>query len=152
MVTILRSDLDVANEYKEKFRVSSVRLDELLKDQRDIGDTRGPGFEHGESSSIANKGNLPENWNLKSLVRKPNAHKFNGTFFFCNKFGHRASKCRNRENQNHNAVLSQCSNCKKYGHRKEDYRMNVRCHAYGKFGYMANQCRSKKGQGLNKAI
>lgn len=58
MVRVLRSDLDAANEYKEKLRVSFARLDELLKDQRDTGDTRGLGFEHGESSGTANQGNL----------------------------------------------------------------------------------------------
>lgn len=43
MMSILGSDLDAANEYKEKFRVSFARLDELLKDQRDTKDTRGLG-------------------------------------------------------------------------------------------------------------
>lgn len=34
-------DMTISNEYKDKFKVSSAKLDELLKDQRDNGDTRG---------------------------------------------------------------------------------------------------------------
>lgn len=57
MVTILRDDLTITNEYKYKFKVSSANLDELLKDQRDIRDTRRLGFEHGESCSTPNQDN-----------------------------------------------------------------------------------------------
>lgn len=55
MMIVLRSNLDFANEYKDKFKASSAKLDKLLKNQRDNGDTRGLGFEHGESSGTANR-------------------------------------------------------------------------------------------------
>lgn len=65
-------------------------------------------MEGGENSKdnqkTHNKGNQKENsWNFarRPLVRQPNAQRypsFNGTCFSCNKFGHRATKCRSRMN------------------------------------------------------
>lgn len=105
---VLRDDLTTANEYKDKFKVSSTNLDELMKNQRSKDDTRGLGYEQGESSSTTNQDQSSSHkesqtkplvkQNQKSLVRQPNAHKLNGKWFSCNKFGHMARKCRNRIN------------------------------------------------------
>lgn len=82
---ILREDLTGASEYKEKFNISSARLDELLKRQRQIGDSSKLGFEQGQSSYNAN-----EDQNHKAPVRQFHAYKFNGRCFLCNRFGHMA--------------------------------------------------------------
>ncbi|XP_059076676.1 uncharacterized protein LOC131875952 [Cryptomeria japonica] len=76
MMTVLRSDLDAANEYKDKLKAKSTKLDKLLKNQRDSGNTKGLGFEHGESSGTINQDdtsgqknnqeNPPINWNQRS--------------------------------------------------------------------------------------
>lgn len=97
MVIILRDDLTIANEYKDKYKVSYAKLDELLKDRRDTGDTSGLGFEHGESFGTANE-DQKVNQNQRSPVKQPNAYKFNGRCFVCNIFGHMARHCRKREN------------------------------------------------------
>lgn len=43
----------IANEYKDKFKANSTKLDELLKSQRNDNDKRGLGYEVGESSKTA---------------------------------------------------------------------------------------------------
>lgn len=86
------------------------------------------------------------------MVRQSNAYKFNGKCFFYNKFGHMAKQYRIKENQNYNFVLSQCTNCKKYGHILEDCRMNVKSHACGKFGYFSNHYRSRNDTRYVKEI
>lgn len=63
-----------------------------------------------------------------------------------------ARQCRNRENRNYNSTFGQCSKCNKYGHKIEDWRMNVKCYACGKFGQMTNQCRSSNYISYNKVI
>lgn len=55
MITLLKGDMDTTIEYKDKFKDSYAKLDELLKDQRHKGDTRGLGFEHGEIFSDTNE-------------------------------------------------------------------------------------------------
>lgn len=91
-VTTLETELVTANEYKDKFKKSSDNLDDMLKSQKPDGETIGLGFEHGESLGTAN------NHDHNKLVRQPNAYKFNGKCFNCNKFGHRANQCRFRNN------------------------------------------------------
>lgn len=127
---IIRDHLVTTNEYKDNFKSISAKLDELLKSQRDANDKRGIGYEEGESSGTAQqdqsssqKQNYANNRNKKSPVRQPNAHKFNGTCFVCNKYGHIESQCRNRNNQN-NASFTGLG--------------NVRSHACSRFGHMAN--------------
>lgn len=138
-IIIMRDDLATTNEYRDKFKASSARLDELLKSQRDDNDRRGLGYEVGQSfgttqqdESSGQKQNHANNRNQKLLVRQPNAHKFNGTCFLCNKYGHIESQCTNRNNQN-NASSTGLG--------------NFRCHACSRFGHMANQCRSNGNQG-----
>lgn len=50
---LLKFDLEVRNEYKEKFRISSTKLDEMLASQKNSNDTQGLGYEKGENSKSA---------------------------------------------------------------------------------------------------
>lgn len=146
-IIILREHLTTMSEYKEKFKISSAQLDELLKRQRQIGDSSGLGFEKGQSSDIAN-----EDQNHKESIKQFNAYKFNGRCFVCNRFGHMARQCRNTANHILDCSPGKCSKCNKYGHKIEDCRMNVKFYACGKSGHMANQCRSRNFTGFRKAI
>lgn len=47
-IVILRHDLEVANEYKEKFKISSTKLEALLEGQKKADDKCGLGYEKGE--------------------------------------------------------------------------------------------------------
>lgn len=76
-VSTLESELVAANEYKDKFKNSSDKLDDMLKSQKPDGEIVGLGFEHGESSGTAN------NHDHSKPVRQPNAYKFNGKCFNC---------------------------------------------------------------------
>lgn len=46
----LKDELATTNEFKDKFKASLAKLDELIKGQRTDGDKRGLGYEEGESS------------------------------------------------------------------------------------------------------
>lgn len=71
-------------------------------------------------------------------VRQPNSYTFNGKYFNCNKYGHRANECRIRNNQNTNSPTGQCSKCNKVGHNSENCKMNVKCYVCGRFGHLSN--------------
>lgn len=47
-IIIRRDELTTANEYKEKFKASSAKLDEILQSQKNKGDMGGLGFKKGE--------------------------------------------------------------------------------------------------------
>lgn len=145
-VSTLEGELVAANEYKDNFKKSSYKLDDMLKSQKPDGETIGLGFEHGESSGTTN------NHDHNKLVRQPNAYKFNGKCFNCNKFGHTANQWRYRNNQNTNLSIGQYSKCNKHGHNSNNCRINVKCYACGRFGHLSNQCRTQTGQGYGKAI
>lgn len=97
---ILRDEMVIMNEYKEKFKAISNKLDEIQKNQKSQDEKQGLGYEKGESSRFGQKSEKTLHQNKKPLVRQPNSHKFNGKLFSCYKFGHMASQCKNRTNQN----------------------------------------------------
>lgn len=112
-ILLLKYDLEATNEYKEKFIINSPNLNGMLQIQKNANDLRGLGFEKGESSKSAHQ----KNNFRRPPVRQPNAHKFNGNYFVCNKFDHMAIQCRNRMNNNGLYFFGQCFKCNKYGHK-----------------------------------
>lgn len=68
---ILRDNLTIANEYKDKFKVSLAQLNELLESQRQNKDSRGLGFEQCQSFGIANEDQ--DNRNQRTPIRYLNA-------------------------------------------------------------------------------
>jgi len=104
-IVTLKRDLQIANEYKEKFKISSAQLEVLLQIQKRVDDKQGLGYEIGESSGSDQKNSRsenPRNRPRRPPVRQPNAQRypsFNGYYHNCNNFDHKANHCRRRMNQ-----------------------------------------------------
>jgi predicted nuclease with TOPRIM domain len=47
-IFILRDEITIANEYKEKFKISSSKIYEILGNYKDVGDKKGLRFDKGE--------------------------------------------------------------------------------------------------------
>lgn len=52
----------------------------------------------------------------------------------------------------HNAIPGQCQKYNKFGHNKNDCRMNIRCFACIKYGHLSNHYRSISNTNYSKAI
>lgn len=130
----LRKDLEKAKSQEDKFKKSSILLDDMLASQKVSKVKEGLGFEKRESSKeikvqtmlkrrMMNKGRLEIRRTISNMFgtrRKISRDlseeqvaqrypSFNGYCYFCNKLGHKAVECRCRMNQNFQSFLGQCS-------------------------------------------
>lgn len=144
-IVTLGNKLATANEFKQKFKISSAKLDEIIQIQKDTNDKRGLGYEKGESSGSEQKNFEKKNKGRRHPVRQPNSQRFNVYCFTCNMFGHMDSQCRRRINPNTTSFSGQCFKCKKIGHKALECKSmpaktnNIKCYTYGRFGHVSNQ-------------
>jgi hypothetical protein len=75
-------------------KLSLGKIDQIIDTQKDASKNKGLGFKRSESSRSGKRNLKPSNQQnnpRRNLVRQPNAKKFNGNYFFCNKFGCKAT-------------------------------------------------------------
>lgn len=126
-------NLKVENKVQDIIKL----LEDLINMQKAHLDKSGLGFQHSECSNQNDKDKrkevnagdekkLENTWNTRNQntnVRRPPLHQpnpqsypsFNGYYFQCKKFGHKAANCR----------IIQCYSCKRFGHKENYYRNYV---------------------------